>query len=267
MTDQPDMHPETIVKFHRIYPAAVPPMRADKSALGMMPTMAFRHCEPVRLASSFGWYAFPAEEVHLRWNGSDVFVLQDDGWQPLSRCELPGFGQYWNQHVPPDLADLAPPFLTRLPMPGMVQVWTGLLCSSAPGWSVLVRPPSNMRGSFLFSPSEGIIETDRFKLCPLFMNLQLVATDVEIVLPKLVPLLQVQPLLRETYQPAAHASEEIDGLGLQEDGRPALSQQEWQDYRRAIRIADEGQPPEAGHYAADTRKRAKDGTFMDHPPA
>lgn len=254
---QPDTQQTPTVRFHRVYPVAISPMRADKSALGLMPTMAFRHCEPMRLASSFGWYAFPAEEVRLRWNGSDVFVQQEGGWQPLERCELPGFAEYWNRHAPPDLKDLAPPFLSRLPMPGLVQVWTGLLCSTAPGWSALVRPPSNMRGSFLYSPHEGIIETDRFRPCPLFMNLQLVATDVEVLLPKTVPLLQVQPLLRETYGEQAHSFEEVNGLGPQQDGRLAMNPEEWQAYRRTIRVAEDGEPAEPGHYAADTRKRAK----------
>ena len=98
-----------------------------------------------------------------------------------------------------------PAFLSRLQLPGLVQIWTGLLCSTAPGWSVLVRPPSNMRGSFLYSAYEGIIETDSFRPCPLFMNIQLLATDVDIQLPKLVPLLQVQPLLRETYSENTHS--------------------------------------------------------------
>lgn len=257
MPKQPDRQPQPTIRFHRIYPAAISPMRADKSALGLMPTMAYRHCEAMRMASSFGWYAFPAEEVQLRWNGSDVFVKDDGQWQPLVRSDLPGFADYWNDHAPEDLADLAPPFLTRLPMPGLVQVWTGLLCSTAPGWSVLVRPPSNMRGSFLYSAFEGIIETDRYRPCPLFMNIQLLATDMDIVLPKTVPLLQVQPLLRETYDEGAHASQEVDGLGMQRDGGPALSPQEWQAYRRTIRVETEGQPPESGHYAADTRKRGK----------
>lgn len=259
MPKQPDRSPQTTVRFHRIYPAAIPPMRADKAALGLMPTMAYRHCEAMRMASSFGWYAFPAEEICLRWNGSDVFVKEDGHWQPLVRSELPGFADYWNAHAPEDLVDLSPPFLTRLQLPGLVQVWTGLLCSTAPGWSVLVRPPSNMRGSFLYSPYEGIVETDRYQPCPLFMNIQLVATDVDIVLPKTVPLLQVQPLLRETYDERAHTSQEVDGLEVQEDGQPALTPQEWQAYRRTIRVETGGQPAEAGHYAADSRKRGKSG--------
>jgi hypothetical protein len=263
MPVQPDMQPNTTIKFHRIYPAAVLPMRADKSALGTMPTMAFRHCEPMRLAASFGWYAFPAEEVCLRWNGSDVFIRQEGEWQTLSRSGLPGFDDYWNEHAPPELADLAPPFVTRLQMPGLVQIWTGLLCGTAPGWSVLVRPPSNMRGSFLYSPYEGIIETDRYRPCPLFMNIQLIATDVDIVLPKLSPLLQVQPLLRETYGEGAHASQDVDGLGTQDDGSPAMSADDWAAYRRVIRVEEASQPAEPSHYAADTRKRDKSADGID----
>lgn len=251
------MQAQATVKFHRIYPAAISPMRADKSALGMMSTMAFRHCEPMRLAASFGWYAFPAEDICLRWNGSDVFFNEEGGWKPLIRSELPGLADYWNQHAPPDLVDLAPPFLTRLPMPGLVQIWTGLLCSSAPGWSVLVRPPTNIRSSFLYSAHEGIIETDTFQPCPLFMNIQLIATDVDIQLPKLVPLLQVQPLLRQTYGANAHSSREIDGLEVQEDGEAAMSPQEWQGYRRTIRVEVQGQPSEPGHYASDARARSR----------
>jgi len=211
----------------------------------------------MRTASSFGWYAFPAEEVSLRWNGVDVFVREDEQWRPLVRSELPGFSEYWNRHAPPELEDLAPPFLTRLPMPGFVQVWTGLLCSSSPGWSVLVRPPSNMRASFLYTAYEGIVETDHFKPCPLFMNIQLLATHTDIHLPKLVPLLQVQPLLRDSYGEAAHLSQEREGLGQQEDGEPALSVEDWHGYRRTIRIQADDEPPETGQYAAEARKRTK----------
>jgi len=85
------------------------------------------------------------------------------------------------------------------------------------------------------------------------------ATSVDIQIPKLVPLLQVQPLLRETYDEKAHSSQEVDGLGVQEDGQPAMSANEWQAYRRTIRVEEEGQVPESGHYAADTRRRAKSG--------
>ena len=48
-----------VVTFYRMIPDAPAPQRADRSAGGMLPTRAFRYCDPVTTASAFGWYVFP----------------------------------------------------------------------------------------------------------------------------------------------------------------------------------------------------------------
>ncbi len=245
------------VTFHRVVPGAVPPMRADKAALGTMPVMAYRHCEPMRMASSFGWYVFPPDDIRLRWNGADVFYEQDGHWTPLTQAGLPGFDDYWNDCVPEDLQGLAPPFLTHLTMRGFVQIWSGLLCSTREDWSVLVRPLANIRASSLYSCFEGLIESDQFKPFPLFINIQLLATDTVIEIPKTTPLFQVQPLARMTYGEAAHASAEVEGLELQADGCPALTADDWAGYRRTIRVDQPGTVPQAGQYTLAARRRCR----------
>lgn len=243
---------EPTVTFHRIYPTAIPPMRADKAALGTMPTMAFRHCEPMRTASSFGWYIFPPEDIFLKWNGADVSWLDPASgeWGPLRQAWLPGFMAHWNEHAPPDMKDLAPPYLSQLPMPGFVQVWSGLLCATRPDWSLLVRPLANIRASHHYTCFEGLLESDRFQPFPLFMNLQLLGTGEPIHIPKTTPLFQVQPLHRGTYGDAAHACADVDGLA-------AMAPAQWSGYRKTIRVDEPGEPPEAGQYANATRKRHK----------
>lgn len=248
---------EATVTFHRVYPAAIPPMRADKAALGIMPTMAFRHCEPMRTASAFGWYIFPPEDIFLKWNGADIFHKQDEEWVPLSHAYLPGFPDYWDEHAPQDLQGLAPRFLSRLQIPGFLQIWSGLLCGTRPDWSLLVRPPVNMRGSNFYSCFEGLVEADRFKPFPLFINIQLIATDVVIEIPKMVPLFQVQPLMRATYGDAAHRFVDREGLTLLADGQPAMSVSDWAGYRNTIRVEVPDEVPESGRYTAATRKRTK----------
>lgn len=250
---------EPTVRFHRVYPAAVAPMRADKSALGLMPTMAFRHCEPMRMASSFGWYIFPPEDVYLKFNGADTFHCGADGeWQPLQRAELPGFNAYWDQHAPEALQGLAPAWISRLQLPGLVQIWSGLLCATQPGWSVLVRPLVNQRNSFLFAPFEGLVEADRFQPFPLFTNIQLIATDTVIHLPKLVPLFQVQPLRRETYGEQAHRFAEHVGLSAADnEGRPPMRPEDWDGYRKTIRAETPDYLSEPAQYTGNTRKRSK----------
>ena len=50
---------ERTVTFYRAIPQSVEPMRADRSALGVIPTAAFQYCEALTSASAFGWYVFP----------------------------------------------------------------------------------------------------------------------------------------------------------------------------------------------------------------
>ena len=58
--------------FHRFVPGARIPQRADRSAIGTMPTRAFRYCEPIVTASAFGYYIFPPISFSLMWDGTDV---------------------------------------------------------------------------------------------------------------------------------------------------------------------------------------------------
>ncbi|MEO7887965.1 MAG: hypothetical protein ABIR76_14640, partial [Polaromonas sp.] len=152
---------------------------------------------------------------------------------------------------------LAPPYLSMLPVRGFVQIWSGLLCSTRPDWSVLIRPLANVRGSHQFSSFEGLLESDRFQPFPLFMNIQLLATDVPINIPKTSPLFQVQPLMRSTYGDRAHNFSEREGLGLMENGEPAMTAGDWMGYRKTIRVEIPNEAPESGRYTAATRKRTK----------
>ncbi|MGE0496190.1 MAG: hypothetical protein AB7I35_06605 [Ramlibacter sp.] len=258
---QPDSDSEggSTVTFHRVYPAAIPPMRADKAALGIMPTMAFRHCEPMRTASSFGWYIFPPEDISLKWSGADVSYLdlESQEWLPLSQAYLPGFSDYWDEHAPEDMRGLAPPYLSSLPIRGYVQIWSGLLCATRPNWSVLVRPPVNIQGSHRFSCFEGLLESDRFQPFPLFMNIQLLATDAPIHIPKLAPLFQVQPLMRQTYGQLAHSFVEREGLARSSEGRDPMTAEDWKGYRKTIRVSAPDEAPDEGQYAVATRRRSK----------
>jgi hypothetical protein len=234
-------------------------MRADKAALGTIPTSAYRHCEPLRTASSFGWYIFPPVDICLKWNGSDIFHLNDDTWEPLSDRHLPHMQDYWDQNCPEEMQGMCPPFLTALPARGIVQIWSGLLVSTAKNWSVHVRPLANLPQSQLYSCYEGIIETDQFQPCPLFMNLQLIATDTAIQFQRIQPFFQVQPLMRETYDDSAHHSLDMDGFSeLDSDGSAQpMSESLWNGLRQTLRVDTPNTPLESGRYTVAARKRQK----------
>jgi uncharacterized protein DUF6065 len=241
----------SIVRFHRIDPGAIPPMRADTSALGGIPAVAFQYCEALRTASSFGWYIFPPRDIRLRWDGSEVFHEVDGAWRRLSSEVDPEFQAYWLEHCPGDMRDCALPYISPLFVPGIVQIWSGLTVSTAPGWSVHIRPLANIPLTRAYACYEGIVETDWFNPCPLFINIRMLSTDGVIEIPRTTPLFQVQPVHRDAYGAALATATEGDGLEIPHDD-PL-----WQGIRNTIRSIAPERPPDVGRYAAQVRKRAK----------
>lgn len=248
---RPDDTKISIVSFHRAFPGAIPPMRAERSALGTIPAAALQYCEALCSASAFGWYIFPPVDIRLKWNGVDVFHEVDGAWESLSSLHLPRFLEHWNEHCPDDLKDKAPPYLSSLFVPGVVQIWSGILVSTKADWSLLVRPLVNVPHSRLYQSFEGIIETDRYRPAPLFTNIKLIATDVVIELSRMKPLFQVQPISRASYAEADSAFDDRQGLEHMSPG-------DWDGYQGTIRTVDpRADSHKVGSYAVGTRKRTR----------
>ncbi len=118
-----------------------------------------------------------------------------------------------------------------------MQVWSGLFVKAAPGWSLLIRPPVNLPRSQSFECYEGILEADRW-FGPLFINLRLTATDRPIEINHKKPLLQVQPLLRETYsEKNLRAFRIVDELDALSPGGMGRLSQDRSSSRTAVTIA------------------------------
>lgn len=239
-----------IARFYRLIDAARPPQRADRSAAGTLPTRAARYCDAVTTAAGYGWYVFPPMEFSLLWDGADVFwsFAEQDCWLPLGAAQFPNFSAQFDDAAPPNLRGCAPPFLTALPEPGLVQIWTGLMARTAPGWSLLVRPPANLPLPGGYALYEGMLESDRW-FGPLFTNLRLTRTDVPVRLRADFPLLQVQPAPR-----AAFAEETLSRMEAI-PGMRQLAAADWEDYRRTV-VAPNAQPDRPlGQFAVASRKR------------
>lgn len=255
MTDAPLASP--ILTFHRLIEQARPPMRADRSAIGTLPTRAFRYCEAVTTATAFGWYVFPPIGLTLMWDGSQVFWTYDgaehDGWIPLNgSAQFPYFAQAFDEVAPEGIKGFSPPFLSALREPGVVQIWSGLIARTAPGWGLLVRGPVNLpRGHYELY--EGIIETDRW-FGPLFSNIRLTKTDVQVRLEPDYPIFQAVPLPRtlysdETMQSVAVTTRLAD-----------LTEDDWADYEDTVVRPNVDPNRQRGAYAMRTRKRRKGET-------
>src|SRR5215216_342071 len=242
--DERTSPPSPLITFFRFVPTCRPPQRADRAVAGTLPTRAFRFCEPVATASGFGWYVFPPLSFSLMWDGNDVVWTYQgaDGWYPLKAAQFPDFAQHFNEAAPPALKGFSPPFLSALIEPGIVQIWSGLVVRTAPGWSLLVRSPANMVRNPGYESYEGIVETDRW-FGPLFTNIRITRTHAPIEINPEMPLLQVQPVPAGVYGEALNRFEVTPDLAR-------FGASDWDAYRKTVVEPSLDRDWSRGQYAA-----------------
>jgi hypothetical protein len=236
-------------------------MRAARDALGQLPVRATRYCDASVAASSFGWWLYPPMDFSLVWDGRRVAWNWGErtDWLRLDAAQFPGYAAEFDAAVPTSLRGFSPPFLTALPEPGLVQVWTGYFARSAPGWSMLVRPPANIAPPEGVLTYEGIVEADAW-FGPVFANLRLTRQNEPVCLYAARPILQVQPVQRRSYCEAAmHAMSLVPQL-------QDLSVADWADYASTIVERNQTPPDKPGAYAiAARRRRKRECPAFDHP--
>ena len=241
------------VTFYRFVPQCRPPMRADRSAGGTLPTRAFRYCEPVATACAFGWYLFPPIDFTVLWDGSAVTWTYSGAkdWYPLTSAQFPGFKKHFSENAPTEIAPFAPPFLTYDPHLHMLQIWSGYIAATREDWSLLVRPVVNVSHSEHFHGYDAIIETDRW-FGPLFTNIKLIKPNAPIHFRTDFPFLQLQPLPRAIY------SEAVLGDFAVVPNLASFGAREWARFEETVVRPNVQQPRQLGGYAVAARKRRRE---------
>ena len=109
------------------------------------------------VASGFGYYVFPPISFSLQWDGRDVMWTWEGAgtWLPLKSAQFPNFRDLFDQVAPEEIREYGSPFLGALREPGLIQLWTGIVARTAPGWSLLVLAPANVPRSGSYELFEG----------------------------------------------------------------------------------------------------------------
>jgi Family of unknown function (DUF6065) len=243
---------QPIVEFFQLVPTAHPPRRADRAVGGAIPARALRYCEAMTTASAFGWYVFIPITFKVVWDGHDILWTYDgiDEWLPLTRetAQFPHFRQQFDTAAPPDVRGFSPPFLTASFQPGGLQIWTGCVARTAPGWSLLVRGAANYPKSLSYQTFEGIIETDTW-FGPLFDNIRLLKTDMPIEFRSDIPFLQVQPVRKDIY-----SDKFLQNYGVKDMAQ--MSDADWRAFHRTVVTPNMNSDRRPGEYAVSVRKHA-----------
>jgi hypothetical protein len=242
-----------LASFFRAIPSAALPQRADRSAGGTLPTRSFRYCDPVTTASAFGWWVFPPINFSLLFDGTEVMWTYEgtNDWYPLNNAaQFPKFATYFDEVAPADLQGYSPPFLVAFMEPGIVQIWSGLMARTAPGFSLLIRPVPNFARREGYQLYEGIVETDTW-FGPLFTNVRLTRTDVPIEFKSELPMFHLQPVQRSLYEGRL-----LDDFKVV-DTISDWSRADWDDYRQTVVAPNLVQDRPPGQHAVSVRRRRK----------
>ena len=240
------------VEFFKLIPEGRAPKRADRTAAGYLPARAMRYCDALTTATGYGYWLFPPADLQLLWDGERVLWSHGDGdaFAPLSdtptgAVQFPGFESRFDASAPTDLAGYSIPYLTAGLEPGSLQMWTGLIARTRPGWSLSIRQPVNLPPPPGISFWEGIIETDQW-LGPIFTVLKICKTDIPVRLRANMPFLQAQPVPQAAYQESTLNDYDVADLA-------GLSEQDWSELQAVI--APPEQAARQGAYAVKVRKR------------
>lgn len=212
-----------------------------------------RYCDALTSATSYGYWLFPPIDLQLLWDGEQIYWSYDNAaaWLPLSgapsgAAQFPGFSDLFDEMAPAGLQGYSPPFLTALPELGGVQIWTGLLARTRPGWSLNVRMPVNLPGIPGLTSWEGLVEADHW-FGPLFNNFRITRTDFPVRLRAHVPFLQVQPVPQIAYQ-----DDILNNVPVRTPEE--MTDEDWTDFSHVL-MPDEAHEANQGTYAVRLRKR------------
>lgn len=236
-----------ICRFYRMIPDAPDVRRADRSADGTLPTNGFRYCEALTAASGFGWHLYPPCNFTLVWSGDEVAVAfgRSKRFTSLRGMQYPGFRKVFEQIAPAGLKDMSPPFLTQGLLPGAVQIWSGYMARTLPGWALLSRGVVNKPKAQPFDNIDGIFETSTW-FGPLFTNIQIKRTNSPIEFHTRYPMFQVLPVRRECYrEPSFDVLESRDLTAL-----------DWLSFKTTIE-PNTNQMRKLGHHAVEIRKELR----------
>jgi hypothetical protein len=200
------------LKVWRLHPNGCRLEAAEKTLHGDAHPGGVQWCGPFTNANRSGWWLFPPVDVDITWLGgrefeTDVLTPYTDDDAHLIRFLL-------------DDADEAHPdawldhngrtkFTWGLLEDGVVQIWTGCVFETPPGWGLHIRSPINMEPPG-FRVMEAILETDWLQY-DIWLNLVFERPNERISLRRdgWPPVAQLVPVRRESYDAPWAASEEL----------------------------------------------------------
>jgi hypothetical protein len=261
------------VEFFLFDAQAPPPEPASPTVRGALPSRAVQRCAPITDASGYGWYLFPPVDFALRWDGQtmDFARLEGNesaGWQSLAGQQavaLPEETRALDRAPEQFRADFDLfeshegqfSFIDADPRSGNTcEITPAVTARTAPGWSLLIRPPANWAQPRYHQVLEGVLDTEWFG-AKLTIIVRLLEVNQVVRFYRNLPIAVAQPVPRIAIEAAQRAGARVVR------GIENFPDDAWARYieNRRRRVSGKGQ----GSYRAQQRRTGR-ATAPAAPP-
>jgi Family of unknown function (DUF6065) len=201
-----------MLKVWRLHPSGCPIVPAEKTLQGTAHRGGVRWCGPFTNANKAGWWIFPPVDVDIIWKGGSDFEY--DVHTPYSDADYHLIRFLIREEEAADVDRWLPKdgrtkFSWGLLEEGVVQIWTGCIFETPPGWGLHIRSPINIPPR-PFHVMEAVLETDWLRY-DIWLN---IAFDRRNEVARLrrdewPPVAQVVPVPRETYDARWQIADEL----------------------------------------------------------
>jgi hypothetical protein len=220
---------EFTLKVWRLHPSSCSIIRAERTLDGTAPRAAVRFCGPFTHANQAGFWVYPPVDVDIAWRGGDDFEWElltpypdlEEGLIRLLVAGEDGTGvDAWLPRTK---------FTWGLVDEGVVQIWTGCIFQTPPGWGLHLRSPINLPPG----PAhvmEAMIESDWLQY-DIWLNIAFDREGETLSLRRDAwpPIAQLVPVRRESYE--AHWQLESELMNRNSPGAEAVFEY-FVDYNR-----------------------------------
>jgi hypothetical protein len=175
--------------------------KAEKSCKGLANQGAVQWCGPYVNANQYGFWVYPPVDMDFSFENGNFKVTNMEGYddedyrvvRSLIRPEDHSDFEKW---IFPNSGRTKVTFGSV--EPNVVQIWTGLIFQTPPGWCLHIRSPINFP-QYGFNVMEAVLETDWLQY-DIWMNLSVTEVGKIISIRKDTPIAQLVPVRREGFK-------------------------------------------------------------------
>jgi hypothetical protein len=189
------------LKVWEIHPQASKIEHAEKTCMGSANKAAVQWCGPYVNANQSGFWVHPPIDMDFVFNGEsfDILNMEDFGGQDFDIVKSlvrPEDNSSFEKWCFPGTGRTKMTF--GLVEKNVMQMWTGLIFQTPPGWCLHIRSPINFPNEG-FNIVEAVLETDWMQY-DIWMNLSVNEINKKISIRKENPIAHLVPMRRESFK-------------------------------------------------------------------